>query len=91
MPTVTPETALLKAAEDLKTAIKCNNPQSLQTKEGGNQLTKISRGYTTKPTDQSAKIDTVTEEAAAQRASSDTKTTANAAPEQRVHTSVAPP
>jgi hypothetical protein len=91
MTTLTTEAALLKAAEDSKTAIKGNNPKYFQTKESIHQLTKIFKGYTTNPTYPSAKTDPVREEAAVQRVSPDTEAATDAAPEQRVHTSAPPP
>ena len=90
MPTITPEAALLKAVDDLKNAIEGKIPPSLQTKEGVKQLMKIFKGYATESTDHTAKTDTIREDAAEQRLSSNTETTADAAPEQRVHTSVPP-
>ena len=59
IPTVTLEAAVMKAAEDLNTTIKGNILQSLQTKEGIKQLTKIFKGYAIKPTDPTTRDDTI--------------------------------
>ena len=59
IPTVTPEAAVMKAAEDLNTTTKGNIPQSLQTKEGIKQLTKIFRGYAIKPTGPTTRDNTI--------------------------------
>jgi len=81
MPTITPEAALLKAANDLKNAIEGIIPQSLHTKEGVEQLMKIFKGYATESTDHTAKTDAIREDAAEQRVSSNTEATTNTAPE----------
>ena len=81
MPTITPESALIKAAGDLKKASEGKIPQSLQTKEGVEQLMKIFKGYATKRTNRTAKTCAIREEAAEQRVSPDAKAPTNAAPE----------